>query len=241
MREKNLFNSLPLNVRKNYYFKYISIIVIGLIAFSFSKQTNQEIKYLALGDSYTICTGAKESESWPLLLEKHLTQTGIKTKLVANPAKNGYSTQNLIDYELPILDKFDVDFVTLLIGVNDWVRNVDTKIFQKNLSYIIDYIQAKLSDKNKLLLITIPDFGVTPQGQYYGGGRNISEGIKEFNVIITSEAKKRGLTCVDIYEISKAMKNNASLVAADGLHPSAKEYAIWETLIFPEAKKLLSK
>lgn len=47
--------------------------------------------------------------------------------------------------------------------------------------------------------------------------------------------------CVDIFPISQQMKNNKELVAADGLHPSAKEYAIWETLIFPAAKQLLSK
>ncbi|MBC7694452.1 MAG: SGNH/GDSL hydrolase family protein [Burkholderiales bacterium] len=92
-----------------------------------------------------------------------------------------------------------------------------------------------------MLLITIPDFGVIPQGKLYGSGRDISKGISEFNDIIKSEAKKRGLMCVDIFPISQQMKNNKELVAADGLHPSAKEYAIWETLIFPAAKQLLSK
>lgn len=46
---------------------------------------------------------------------------------------------------------------------------------------------------------------------------------------------------VDIFEVSKKMKDDPSLVADDGLHPSAKEYAVWESLILPEVKKCLNK
>ncbi len=216
-----------------------SLILMGL---NIDKNTSEKvIKYLPLGDSYTICTGAEEKDSWPVIITKHLNTAGIKTELIDNPARNGFSTQNLIDLELPVLDKQGADFVTLLIGVNDWVRGVDAATFQKNLSYILDHTQKKLSVKNNLLLITIPDFGVTPQGALYSKGKDISKGISEFNEIIKTEAKKRGLKVVDIFETTKAMKNDPDLVAADGLHPSAKEYAIWETLILPEAKKLLSK
>lgn len=206
------------------------------------QESKKTINYIAFGDSYTICTGtSNSSEHWPTILAKHLTDAGIKTTLLVIPSKNGYSTQNLIDNELPLLQKQTIDFATLLIGVNDWVRQVDIEIYHKNLNYSIDEIQKKLSNKNHLLLVTIPDFGVTPQGKLYGSGRDISKGITEFNDIIKSEAKKRGLVCVDIFPISQQMKNNNGLVAEDGLHPSAKEYAIWETLIFPEAKILLSK
>ena len=49
-----------------------------------------------------------------------------------------------------------------------------------------------------------------------------------------------GLPVVDIFELSKKMGTDGSLVAADGLHPSAKEYAEWEKIIFPIALELLS-
>jgi len=197
---------------------------------------------MAFGDSYTICTGTSQvSEHWPTLLTKHLTEAGIKTELTANPSRNGFSTQNLIDNELPLLANQTIDFATLLIGVNDWVRQTDINTYHKNLNYSIDEIQKKLSDPSHLILITIPDFGVTPQGALYGSGRDISKGIAEFNAIIKSEAKKRGLSCVDIFPLSKGMLTDKTLVAGDSLHPSSREYALWETLIFAEAKKLLSK
>jgi lysophospholipase L1-like esterase len=199
----------------------------------------KEVNYLPLGDSYTICTGATEKESWPVLLTQHLNDEKIKTTLLENPARNGYSTQNLIDRELPLVKKLKPNFVTLLIGVNDWVREVPENTFKKNFIFILDELQKELPDKSKIVLITIPDFGVTPQGKLYGGGRDISEGISAFNSLIKAEGKKRGLPVVDVFAVSKKMKEDNSLVAADGLHPSAKEYAVWEALIFPDAKKLL--
>lgn len=197
------------------------------------------IRYVALGDSYTICTGATEAESWPVLLSKHLKDKKVNIDLIANPSHNGWTTQDLIDNEFPVLDKSKATFVTLLIGVNDWVQGVDAVTFQKNLVKIIEHVQAQLPDKSKLLLITIPDFGVTPTGAKYSGGRDISKGIIEFNTIILEEAKKRNLKTVDIFEKSKEMGKDNSLIANDGLHPSAKEYAIWETMIYPVAFQLL--
>jgi lysophospholipase L1-like esterase len=98
---------------------------------------------------------------------------------------------------------------------------------------------AVLGDRNRLLIVTIPDFGVTPTGPKYARGRNISEGIASFNKIVTEESTKRGLRVIDIFPLSKKMSGDRSLVAADGLHPSAKEYAKWEKIIFPAVLELL--
>lgn len=205
----------------------------------FSVMSQTPVRYIALGDSYTIGTGASEKEAWPEVLTKHLKENKVNIELVANPAHNGWTTQNVIEQELPVLDRSKATFVTLLIGVNDWVQGVDAKTFQKNLVKIIEHVQEQLPDKSKLILITIPDFGVTPGGGRYSGGRNISEGVKEFNTIILEEAKKRNLKTVDIFEKSKEMGKDNSLVADDGLHPSVKEYAIWEKLIYPVAYGML--
>jgi acyl-CoA thioesterase I len=202
--------------------------------------TETEIKYLPLGDSYTIGTGTTEENSWPVLLRNHLAQTGVKITLLKNPARNGFSTQDLIDYELPVLEKSDANFVTILIGVNDWVRQTDKTTFQKNYEAIITRVQKKLGEKkNRIILISIPDFGMTPEGKNYSGGRDISKGIMEFNAVIKDLSTKYKLPFVDVFPISQEMKNDSALVAADGLHPSAKEYAEWENLIYPVAKKLL--
>jgi acyl-CoA thioesterase-1 len=220
----------------------ITAFLLFIMACSFHESDKKtKIKYVALGDSYTCCEGAKTEESWPVLLTKQLNDSGINMELTANPARTGWTTQNLIDMELPIFEDTKPDFVTLLIGVNDWVRGVDSNTFHKNLGFIIDKIQSGLPDKKNLLLITIPDFGVTPTGAQYSGGRDIAKGIAQFNSIIKQEAAKRGLKCVDIYPETQKMKNNTQLTAPDGLHPSALEYSKWESMVYPVAYNCLKK
>jgi acyl-CoA thioesterase-1 len=205
-------------------------------------QTNDKptIRYAAIGDSYTIGEGAREpDEAWPTLLTNHLQSEGVDITLVANPSKTGWTTQDVINNELPVYDQSNPTCATLLIGVNDWVQGVDVATFHKNLVFILDHMQSGLKDKNNLVLVTIPDFGVTPTGGQYAYGRDISAGIAGFNEIIKEEAKKRNLALVDIFPVSKNMKDHPELVAADGLHPSAREYAIWEEMIFPVVHKLV--
>lgn len=216
---------------------FLKAIIGGCVfMICFFIQTKKNINYIAFGDSYTICTGTNNAEEqWPTSLAKHLSKTDLNVTLIANPSKNGYSTQNVIDYELPLLKNTTTDFATLLIGVNDWVRGVDAKTYRKNLVFIIEAIQQKLSNKQQLILITIPDFSATPQGALYGNGRDIAKGIAEFNMIIKEEAKKRNLPCIDIFALTQAMKNKPELIAKDGLHPSAIEYALWEELIYKQA------
>jgi lysophospholipase L1-like esterase len=206
---------------------------------AFARASGEEIRYVAIGDSYSIGEGATPEESWPALLARHLTAEGINTALVANPSVTGWTTQQAIDHELSVFRAAKPTFATLLIGVNDWVQGVSARTFRNNLCYLIDQMLAILPTKDRLLVVTIPDFSVTPKGPKYARGRNISEGIASFNEIIMEEAMRRGLRTVNIFEVSKSMHSDATLVAVDGLHPSAKAYAQWERVIFPKAFELL--
>ena len=204
------------------------------------KQTNR-IRYAVIGDSYSIGEGASPNESWPAVLTRHLNAQGLHIDLVANPSRTGWTTQQAINQELPIFLESKPNFATLQIGVNDWVQGVDAETFRKRFVALVHRMLEVLPNKNRLVVVTIPDFGVTPTGPRYTGGRNISNGILSFNKIIAEEAKNRGLRVVDVFPLSKKMGNDRSLVAVDGLHPSAKEYAEWEKIIFPVVFELLTK
>ena len=206
-----------------------------------AQTSSEKIRYAVVGDSYSCGEGAKPSESWPALLTQHLKTQGLDVDLVSNPSVTGWTTKDAIDKELPKFVSSNPNFATLLIGVNDWVQNVDETAFRNRVSYLLDSMLAILPNKKRLLIVTIPDFGVTPTGPKYAHGRNIHEGIANFNKIVTEEARKRGLSVVDIFPVSKKMGHDKSLVAKDGLHPSARAYAEWEKLIFPAALELLTK
>jgi lysophospholipase L1-like esterase len=200
---------------------------------------NGSIRYAVVGDSYSIGEGATENESWPTLLTRHLTKSGRGVALVSNPSRTGWTTKDAIENELPLFRAARPDFATLMIGVNDWVQNVEPHVFRRRLTHLMDEMQKVLPDKKRLLVVNIPDFSVTPNGPVYAQGRDISAGLAAFNRIIAEEAQRRGLVVVDIFPISKQMRDRPELVAADGLHPSAQAYAQWEALIFPAAQRLI--
>ena len=106
---------------------------------------------------------------------------------------------------------------------------------------ILDRIQKTLPQKNHLVVVTIPDFSVTPTGKQFHPERNVSAEIDKFDDIIKQEAKARGLPVADVFEVSKKMANDPSLVCPDGLHPSAKEHLIWEEIIFQKASEILEE
>ena len=193
-------------------------------------QADQVIRYVALGDSYTIGTGVALEEAWPSLLVRHLQTQGVEIELVANLAKAGWTSQNVIEYQLPVFKQLNPTFTTLLIGANDVVRGVSPEQFSQNLKHLLDRIAEILPQKNQVVLITIPDFSVTPQGKNFGAGSR--ERIQEFNTMIKKEAQQRQWPWVDLFVLSQEMGQDTALIAADGLHPSVQSHQLWEKEIY---------
>lgn len=225
-------------------FHHLTLQLLPLVTFMMQVShaaADDPIRYVAVGDSYSIGEGASPEESWPSLLTGHLSSKGIKIALVANPSVTGWTTQQAIDLELPVFRGAKPTFATLLIGVNDWVQGVTEEKFRHNFNYLVVQILARLPSKDRLLIVTIPDFSVTPNGPNYARGRDIAKGITDFNQIVKEEAVRQGVKVVDIFGASQRMRDDSSLVASDGLHPSGKAYAEWERIIFPAAFELLTK
>jgi acyl-CoA thioesterase I len=199
------------------------------------------IRYAVIGDSYSNGEGASPSQSWPMLLTRHLAESGLSVQLVANPARTGWTTQQAHDAELPLFTAAKPNFATVLIGVNDWVQGVEPERFRKRFSRLLDRMLEILGDKNRLLVVTIPDFSAKPDRSSFSDGRLISQGISEFNIIIVEEATARKLQVVDIFAAAQQMHNDLTFISADGWHYSAKGYAEWEKLIYPAARDLLTK
>ncbi|MDL2341938.1 MAG: SGNH/GDSL hydrolase family protein [Patescibacteria group bacterium] len=220
----------------------IAVVVVaaaGVIVFGRSGHTNSKpvlaspgaIRYLPLGDSYTIGQSVAEAERWPNQLVASLANSGPRLQIVANPSVTGYTTKNLIDRELPLVASLKPDFVTILIGVNDYVQGVDRETFTDNLNYIVDSLQHQLVNPKNIVLITIPDYGKTPTGARYGAPATSEAGIREFNAVIMQIGAARGLPVADIFSVSQGVVQDPTLTAGDGLHPSGKQYALWTAII----------
>lgn len=201
--------------------------------------TPDGVTYVALGDSYTIGTSVEAEDRWPNQLARAL-RPGINLELTANLGVNGYTTTDLIAEELPQLDSLDPEFVTLLIGVNDVVQRATLETYWANITSILDHLLARLP-ANRILVVSMPDYTLTPEGATYGDPERQSGRIRRFNAILREESERRGLAFVDISPVSDRTPADATLVASDGLHPSSKQYAGWVELIAPQARALMRR
>jgi lysophospholipase L1-like esterase len=193
------------------------------------------LRYVALGDSYTIGTSVSSAESWPAQLVARVPEL----QLVANLGVNGYSTDEVIVDELPRLAGLRPEFVTLMIGVNDVVRGMPEQRYAANLVLILDELLGQLS-ADRILCVATPNYTVTPQGSAFGSPNEQRAGIVRFNRRLGEVCESRGIRFVhEIFGISEAAATDRSLVADDGLHPSGAQYALWVDAIQPIVEELL--
>ncbi len=199
-----------------------------------NKQTTtpiNKIKYVAIGDSYTIGLGLKEEDRWPNIMTDHLKEMGVEIELVANPAVSGFTVRDAIGIELPIAAAIKPDFVTILIGANDNFMKRSKDDYRTDLIELLNKIQEILSNPKNIVLITIPDYSKSPSAQGLNE-ENLSEFIDSYNEVIKEEGKKRGLVVADIFLVSQTMTGEEDYIL-DGLHPSRAGYSKWEKVIFP--------
>lgn len=196
------------------------------------------LRYVALGDSYTIGTSVSESERWPNQLVERMG--GGRLALVANLGVNGYTSADLIADELPRLDELRPEFVTLLIGVNDVVQGVPAATYAANVAIILDELLLRLSPR-RILCVSTPDYTVTPQGAAFGDASRQSDRIARSNEIVREACEGRGIRFVpEIFEISGRVAQDPALIADDGLHPSGTQYGLWVDVIAPAVEELLA-
>lgn len=200
------------------------------------------LRYVALGDSYTIGTGVGESDRWPNQLVRRLAAhdpAAPGLDLVANLGVNGFTSGDVIDVELPRLPGLRPGFASLLIGVNDVVQGVPAPTYRFNAERILDALLTRLPPA-RIVTVSTPDYTVTPRGASFGDPQQQSDGIATNNAALRSLAEVRGIVFVDIFELSRRAASARPLVAGDGLHPSGAQYALWVDRIEPVVRGLLA-
>ena len=199
------------------------------------------VRYVALGDSYTIGTATRTAaERWPDQLMAALADRTPPLELVANLGVNGFTSRDVIEVELPQLDGLDPGFATILIGVNDVVQGVPPETYRANAAGILDALLERLPP-DRIVAVATPDYTVTPQGGNYGDPLAQAFGIRAVNEILRGLAADRGIAWVDIHDLSLRAADDRSLVADDGLHPSGLQYALWVERIAPVVTDLLGR
>lgn len=199
-------------------------------------------RYLALGDSYTIGESVVHDDRWPVQLTRVLNDQGTP---LANPqivAKTGWSTDELlIAIDSSVLQP-PYALVSLLIGVNNQYRGRDTDNYREEFSELLQFaIRMAGQGPDRVLVVSIPDWGVTPMARQEGRDpQRIGAEIDAYNSMAHRAAEIAGARFVDITGVSRECGGDPLMLAEDGLHPSAAQYARWLPLILAAAQKCLA-
>jgi len=180
------------------------------------------LRYLALGDSYTIGTGASSpSRAWPSIVAKRLNAD------LTNPAVNGFTTLDLIREELPLLQRVKPNLVSILIGVNDLVQGRTPDQYRTSLKDIYTRVAGL-----RVAAVSIPDWSFVPAAADFGGPDHVARLTEVFNEVARLEAKARQFEWIDITDASRSGIGSAGWIASDRLHPGDAQYAAWAEVIW---------
>lgn len=200
------------------------------------------IRYLALGDSYTIGEGIDEPGRWPLQLAARLRADGLALEPPRILARTGWTTDELsaaMDAAEPL---GQWDLVSLLIGVNNQYRGLPLADYTRGFDALLARAVALAGARaGRVLVLSIPDWGVTPFARReLRSPRRIAAELDAFNAAAAELCRARGIAFVDITGISRDGGDAPAMLADDGLHPSAAQYARWAEAALPVARALLA-
>ncbi|MCI4568542.1 SGNH/GDSL hydrolase family protein [Lysobacter sp. CFH 32150] len=201
-----------------------------------------QIAYLALGDSYTIGEDVAEDGRWPLQLAHALREEGIPLSDPRIIATTGWTTDELsaaIDGAEPL---GAYGFVSLLIGVNNQYRGRDVDDYAREFATLLERAIGFADGRaDRVLVLSIPDWGVTPFARFEAGNRtNIAAEIDAHNAAAHAICAQHAVAFVDVTPVSRTRGAEPEMLAADGLHPSAAMYTEWTRLALPIARRLLA-
>lgn len=216
------------------------VILTGILVFCFmmanqvfAQQVKVEspVRFLALGDSYTIGQGVVEADRWPVQLVNRLQDQGISVEELKIIARTGWRTDDLLSAIAAENPAANYNLVSLLIGVNNQYQRKDISVypveFRQLLSKAIELCGGR---KSGVFVLSIPDYGYTPFGA--SNQTTISAEIDEYNRINREIANEFGVAYFDITPISREALAKPGYLASDQLHPSGEMYARWVDLMF---------
>jgi lysophospholipase L1-like esterase len=200
----------------------------------------EPLRYLALGDSYTIGQGISPKGRWPVQLTAALRKNGFEFESPPIIARTGWTGEQLIEAIGQANPPAHFDLVSLLIGVNNQFRGHSLEAFREQFDELLTTsIRLAKGRKDRVFVVSIPDYGYTPFGKR--GRVGIGKAIDVYNAACAEIAAWHGVVFIDITGVSRSRPDDWSWTASDTLHPSSAQYAGWVDVMLTRVSTLLEK
>lgn len=217
------------------------LLLILIFACNTAYMQTKQLRYLALGDSYTIGESVETNDNFPHQTVEMLRKQHIIFDPPTIVAKTGWTTDEL---EAAIAKQSlyaPYDVVTLLIGVNNQYRGRSVSEYETEFTRLLQTaIRFAGNEPRKVVVLSIPDWGVTPFAKDRDQNK-IAKEIDAFNAANKRIAEEYQVHYIDITPLTREAAQNTNLVASDGLHPAAADYARWAKKLSEKVVEILNK
>ncbi|NTV31512.1 hypothetical protein HGA91_06065 [candidate division WWE3 bacterium] len=228
---------------------FLFILIVGLLGYGwvswFSTEpgpksmptTATSIRYVAIGDGYSIGEGLHDGSSWPELLTDYLRKRSVDIHLEKVLGNSNTTSTEVIESIVPKLSASNPEFITLQIGANDLIQNVSAESFREKMQLTLSSLTS-IVPTNRIIVITIPDLSILPIRNESLDKQDSSTLVQTFNQIIIEESGRLSIASVDISKLALFMADS-EYVTADGLYPSSAGHKLIAEAIYPTARRLL--
>ncbi len=204
-----------------------------------SSHTFSSNTLLCLGDSYTIGEMVLPNQNFPSQTAQLLHRSGYDFADPEILAKTGWTTDELQNGINKYHFKASYDFVTLLIGVNNQYRERAVEDYKPQFESLLKQaIKLANGKADHVIVLSIPDWGVTPFAKDRNRNKIATE-IDDYNQANKEISSAYQVNYIDVTPGTREAAGDLSLLASDGLHPSAKEYARWSEKIYLTIQRYL--
>ncbi|UYZ62777.1 SGNH/GDSL hydrolase family protein [Hymenobacter weizhouensis] len=195
------------------------------------------VRFLALGDSYTIGQGVPAEDRWIVQLARLGQADGVQMPDII--AQTGWTTGELQQAIAAASNTKTYDLVSLMIGVNNQFRGLPLATYRTEFRDLLrTAIRFAGNRPGRVVVLSIPDWGQSPTGQRYDPGR-ISREIDQFNAAAQGECTAAGVAFLNITDLTRAAANDPRQFAPDQLHYSGAHMQQWASRALPVVRSLL--
>jgi acyl-CoA thioesterase-1 len=178
---------------------------------------------VAFGDSLTAGPGVDPSDTYPVLLQRRLRQSGYNYRVVNAGVTGDTSTEAVRRLDEALVP--DAKIMIVELGINDGLRGMPTSTLEQNLATIIQRAQAR-------------GIAVLLCGMEAPPLKGFAYSI-EFHRVFTRLAERYKLTLVPFFLIG--IVGDPDLTLADHAHPNAEGHRLIAEALWPYLEPMLAK
>lgn len=183
--------------------------------------------YVAVGASESVGVGAEDprSQAWPDVFRREALPPHA---VFVNLGIEGVNTAEAVAQELPKALELQPNLVTIWLNVNDIIDQVSPERYEQHLGQLVH--ELRRGGRTKVMVANTPEIDQLPVIARFGPiiAGVADQRVDAYNQVTARVVAREGAILVDLHAASERAEREgrfASLVSADGFHPSTAGHA----------------